>query len=66
MGSKTVSERKDSDLDMNKDVSNLKLKGKYSGEINLIGKDVYFTSGGIPFLTFETVIYGFLKDSQGH
>ena len=51
MGSKTTSERKDSDLDLNKDDSNLRSKDKYSGEINLAGKEVYITSGGISFLT---------------
>ena len=51
MGSKNTSERKYSDLYLNKDDSNLRSKDRSSGATNLARKDVDLTSGGVPFLT---------------
>ena len=57
MGSKKISERKDSDLDLNKYFSNLKLKDEFSEAINLIGKEFDFKSGGISFLNFQNLFF---------
>ena len=52
MGSKIVSNIKDSDLNLPKYVSNSNLKDKLFGAISLVGKEFYFTSGSIAFPTF--------------